>query len=349
MPDIIGGEFAINPALVNPDSKFYLDADEILYASGRSALYFILLNIKKNNPLIDTVLLPEYLCGSIFDAVTNAGFKYIFYKIEITLTPDINDIMDIAVSTSCLLLINYFGLINIEPIIGKIKEFRPDICIVLDNVQALFEMRKNTRANYAFTSLRKWIPVPDGAIVKTKEHGMLVPRQKNSFSQWKFVAGLLKTYRFFPEVDDAVYLDLFSKGEQALETSFDCVCSSISLSILNKLDYVDIASRRRENALFLSNELKQMDDSWLIFDDVLTLSDKVPMFLPLRTKKRDAIKRKLAGNNIFCPVHWLRPPSIPCGECSFHIYETEISLIIDQRYSEHDMKRIFDIIKSCKV
>jgi hypothetical protein len=264
MSRIIGGEFPINPCLINPKAYFQHEKDEYLYANGRSAFYYILMNINNNYPAIDTILLPEYLCYSIIEVIKKTNFKYIFYAINEILMPDVINLFELNAENSCLLLINYFGIINIEPIIAKLKKTVPQMCIILDNVQALFEMRKKTMANYSFTSFRKWLAVPDGAIVKTNEKGMIFPNQTNAFCQWKFAASILKEYNEFPEIDDAVYLDLFSKGEELLKTNYNYKCSEISLSILNQLNFTDIIFIRKKNALYL---LKEIDSRYLIIKD----------------------------------------------------------------------------------
>jgi hypothetical protein len=72
----------------------------------------------------------------------------------------------------------------------------------------------------------------------------------------------------------------------------------------------------------------------------------VPMFVPIRTNKRNEIKEKLASHNVFCPIHWPLPSS-HARKLSNSIYSEELSLIIDQRYSIQDMNLIIDIVDSC--
>jgi hypothetical protein len=80
MSVVIGGEFAIDPNLIKPDSKIIFESDEYVYSTGRSALYHILLNIRKNYPYIDTIVIPNYLCHSIIDVISYTQFKYISYE-----------------------------------------------------------------------------------------------------------------------------------------------------------------------------------------------------------------------------------------------------------------------------
>lgn len=259
--------------------------------------------------------------------------------------PDNRQIVDLYTNKTVLFLINYFGITNLNPLIIELRDEIPGICIILDNVQALFEMKKPQKVNYSFTSLRKWLPVPDGAIVRTNEIGMESPKEKNIFSQWKFAGALLKNYRYFSEVEDEIYLELFNRGEIFLGKSYSYKCSDISLSILNTLNYDHIKKIRLDNAEFLVNSLKHIDLSILPCQTKLINSEMVPMFVPICSNKREQIKEKLSNNNIFCPIHWPPPPA----ELVNSIYEKELSLVVDQRYSIQDMDLVVSIIKSCIV
>jgi hypothetical protein len=344
MPSIIGGEFAIEPGVIDPSSRMSFEADEYVYSTGRSALYYILINIKINYPQINTLLIPNYLCHSIIEIIEYADFRYILYEIGLALIPDINQLYELSGYSTGLLFINFFGLTNIETVITNMRKMIPDACIILDNVQSLFEMRKHTEANYVFTSLRKWLPVPDGAVVKTKEKGMNLPDIDNAFSQLKFAASLLKAYNYFPEIKDKMYLDLFLKGEEILNKNYNCKCSTISLSILGQIDYIHIINVRRNNAKFLISELEDIDDLYMVINSDSMGKEMVPMFLPVFSENRDLIKEQLFKNNIFCPIHWPVPRQLRCNISQ--IYAKELSLVIDQRYSIQDMERIVKILKT---
>ena len=64
-----------------------------------------------------------------------------------------------------------------------------------------------------------------------------------------------------------------------------------------------------------------------------------PLFVPIITKKRNEIRQFLTDNKIYCPVHWPKPAG-----CESNLYDTELSLICDQRYSEEDMKRLVEVL-----
>ena len=68
-----------------------------------------------------------------------------------------------------ILLVDYFGLSNIQPYIDCIKSLRPDILIIIDAVQAFLSIvlseNKYSGADIVITSPRKFLPIPDGGLV----------------------------------------------------------------------------------------------------------------------------------------------------------------------------------------
>ena len=82
MNRVIGGEFEIS--LQNISKKYstlpkYFEHG-YFYSSGRAALYHILSLVKKIGK--KNILLPEYLCESVVEAVKLASVSFKFYKIS---------------------------------------------------------------------------------------------------------------------------------------------------------------------------------------------------------------------------------------------------------------------------
>lgn len=59
----------------------------------------------------------------------------------------------------------------------------------------------------------------------------------------------------------------------------------------------------------------------------------------MKTGDRDALRKYLIDNGIYCPIHWPEVMGATIG-----VRENELSLICDQRYSEGDMQAIVDAI-----
>lgn len=341
MSRIIGGEFEIDPVSLKSQVKWD-DSNGLYYSSGRAALYYILENIRQQSSLIDTILLPDYLCESIIETVNLKGYKIKYYELTDQLTIKRENFSKLYSGKEAVLLINYFGLVNTEEQVEYIRTLDSYSCIILDNVQAFYDMGNQTKANYSFTSFRKWFPIPDGALVKTKEVGVSSPKGENKFVEYKTAASILKNCRNENVKLDDIYLNLFDKGEQLIPANMDAQMSTVSKLIFSNLDFDSIAIRRIENAKFIISELKELG-----INPLLNLKEnKVPLFVPIKLNARDLIRVKLAEKGIFCPVHWpvIIPDQLLKGR---EMFEKELSIVIDQRYNIQDMSQIIAIIKQC--
>lgn len=327
---IIGGEFAIDP-----NAKFDGKAEQtIAYSSGRAALYQILLACEKKIGQKGTIALPDYLCSSITQTVIDKGWNYIFYHINPELYPECYE-----QDCDAVLLINYFGMLNPEKVISKIRERFPNRLIILDNVQAYYEMQKDIGADYRFCSYRKWFPVPDGADIISIDDETITPEYlyQNTFAKYKFAGNVLKNFE--KEVGSNIILKLLADGEETLDRNYLCNPYELSPRLISEVDVELTARKRRENASILHTELSKLDIPHVYS------SDGVPLFVPIFVNNRDEVRRAMFAEEIFTPVHWPVVSSEINGNNT--LYETELSLICDQRYGEEQMLKQIAVLKQC--
>jgi hypothetical protein len=114
--------------------------------------------------------------------------------------------------------------------------------------------------------------------------------------------------------------------------------SDITVHLLNQMDYQQIRNKRIENASVLTKGLKKMGVNVLMDFNKC----QVPLFVPISIQKRDVLRKLLRKNNVFCPVHW--PRCVETASLNQRLYETELSLVIDQRYDKKDMTKILNLI-----
>lgn len=329
----IGGEFEVSPDLLKKtDSQInYFNAD-YLFSSGRTALYYILLNETS-----EKVYTPDYMCPCVNETIKTAGKQLIKYHVNDKFEPAVSKTNEYVI----FLLVNYFGLCAIDESIILIRKNMPNAVIVLDDVQALWDLKQKHEVDYTFSSYRKWLPVPDGAPVVTKRQIICDDLSKNTFSKHKIIGSLLKYYRYFDEIDDNDYLKFFESGEYLLDKDWNCKTSSFSLNILTKLNYDDIQEQRRINYAYLLTNLPFENFSGGgTFVEYNLLNNKyfVPMFLPIFSENRNDIRKKLMEHNIFCPIHW---------SIKNELAKKELSIVCDQRYTIDDMNRIIKVVKEC--
>ena len=118
---IIGGEFEIRTKdFIKYGSTQPFEFNKgYFYSSGRAALHHILsLLIQKEKKKI---LLPDYLCESIVEVVKISKIPFYFYSINEDLSINIDSIKEIYTEKSSILIINYFGGIDV---LNEIKKLR---------------------------------------------------------------------------------------------------------------------------------------------------------------------------------------------------------------------------------
>lgn len=332
MSQIMGGEFAISDELLVEGRK---PCENIMLSSGRGALVAILQEIEEKIGKKGRIFLPNYLCESITNVVRDIAWKYEFYHVNSRMEIELDRVGSQINGFDVILLINYFGLTPLKETIEQIRERASDIVIVEDDVQAFYELH-NTRADYSFTSLRKWFPCPDGAII----HANLPLRceeeiKENQWGKYKFAGNILKNYvRHF---DEHIALGLLEQGEQMLDADYCSSCSEVSKIIFSNLELKKIADKRRKNAQLLHNELEKMKIAHGYCEDA------VPLFVPIFIKNRDELRQLFFSKEIFVPKHWPVISEEINGNNS--LYDTELSLLCDQRYGASDMMRQIEVLR----
>ena len=335
---MIGGEFPIAVTdVLNSETRHLQSTDVYTYSSGRAALYQILKYLKKEKK-INRILLPDYLCSSVLVPAKTLKLEYEFYPIDERLELEQDSFEKLYDKTTAVLLINYYGLKDLSKQVAYIREFDQNAIIIEDDVQAFYEFKKDLNGvDFKFTSLRKTFAVPDGGLVKTN-HNLPKLDSINTFGQYKAAAALLKSMRE-GNFNDQIYLELFEKGESLIDGELEFGMSPIAKKLYSYVDEERAKVRRLNNANYLLEQLAKLE-----IKPILPLtSDHVPLFVPIVLKNRDVVRKAMFKKEIFCPIHWpLEGVDLQRGSI---MAETELSLIIDQRYGVKDMEEIIRVLK----
>lgn len=337
---MIGGEFEID---VQQHYQIRNAEPEgvVTYASGRSALYNILAYLKEKSE-IQSVLFPDYLCESVYQMAEKNQIGVEFYALDEQLNPDLRDIEYKYDATKAVLIINYFGLKECDAMVDRLRSIHQEMVIILDNVQAPYEMLKETDADYTFSSFRKAFPVADGSWVISKKHTLPQFERVNEFAQYKIAASYLKVIRDKHLFNDEVYLELFHKGEVKIDDDYQTDMTQLSKDILANMEWNRWAILRKRNALTIIEGLKELGISPII----PLQENKVPLFIPIRIENRDKVRKAMFANNIFLPVHWPVEDGYKSRmKRGCDLAQHELSIIVDQRYSMSDMKSILTILE----
>ena len=302
--------------------------------SGRTAIDLIIQDVAKRRP-VRKVYMPAWGCDSMLAPFLAHGTQVRFYDIGHT---DFTDFTDIFYVT------NYFGYENTLPI-ETVKKFKANGAIILYDRTHSFLMENDPYlelADYSFASIRKWMGVIGGAVVYGMNDCQLKPCP---YLDCKEQAMRMKKVYIEGDtsIDKQAFLSLYGEfGHHLAEDYQNYEMDDLSYALYKTEDFAAMRQKRRENAKYLHENLKGVQFLGELSDNA------VPLFVPVffnTTEQRNAVRKKLIEAQIYCPIHWPKPAQIPANFEVNKIYDTELSLICDQRYDINDMKRIIETIQ----
>lgn len=317
------------------------NSQETLVLSGRTAIDIIIKDILKTRK-VRNVYLPAYCCDSMIDPFIRNGIDVKLYDIDYD--EKLKYLIDADTETDIFYVNNYFGYEN--TISNKIIEHfeHKGAIIIYDKTHSLFMTNDATDAlaDYTFASIRKWVGVVCGAVVGKKEGSFDVKLKDYPYLQCKIDAMQEKALFVKGEnVDKQLFLSKYGEfGHHLSEEYQGYRMDSLSVGIWQQYDKVTIRETRRENAAVLHLESK------LHFMDKLS-ANSCPIFVPVffeTTEMRNAVRKSLIEEQIYCPIHWPKNKLVTPEMKVNDIFDKELSLICDQRYTECDMERISEVI-----
>ncbi len=328
MVNEIGSEFWDVPVLTRETNCFPVNSQWFL--SGRSALKSIIAELTHCR----SVALPSWCCDSMIKPFRDAGMRVCFYPVWF----DKGLKRSLRCDADALLLMDYFGYSSEEPGITGYGG------VLIRDITHSFLTKRCDDADYYFGSLRKWCGVWTGGYAYAADgHPLRTGGAVNSeYAAARSRAMELKaSYLRGESAGKTAFLSLFAQAEELLEKADVCASAQRDILLARRLDADTIKERRRQNARVLMDALGEI----LMFPELKR--DDCPMMAPILVPngKRDALRRFLIENNVYCPVHWPLTSMHETNARTRYIYENELSLVCDQRYSPVDMEREAELVK----
>jgi dTDP-4-amino-4,6-dideoxygalactose transaminase len=354
----IGGELDLDPALL-----FAATGDEIapffpnaaLVSTGRTALKIIARLLKQSNRP-PRVLLPSYLCASIVQPFENEQVSLSFYPVEEDLATDPQVLLRAIRQTrpGACLFINYFGFPPSAAVAAALASCRKDSWVIEDCSQGFWtegpESAVGHVGDFVLASLRKFLPVPDGALLvnRSGEHLPALTPASGEFQRYRVLGKTLR-YEFLqrpaelPEIE-AAYMKLFAAAESLLDTEIPWNAASVlSRRVLQTVSLAEVMTRRRKNYSVLADAFAEdsrlRDIARPVFPDLA--AGILPLAFPVRVtgQRRDELRRELAGRGIFCSLLWPLPSQVSTETFpgSHRLSRDILCLPVDQRYDAEDM------------
>lgn len=343
----IGSEFWIDAAFTHIEHNPVLErwtGSQRSYLSGRTALSAILDDICLSAQWKQQVLayLPSYCCHTMIEPFIRHGMRVEFYTVKFE-NGEFKQEIDASKVCDVILVLDYFGY-------GREHRFVPkNATVIRDMTHAVFSHHAYVDdADYTFTSLRKWGAIA-GAAIATKQNGEWLTeeatKQNSAYLSLRYTGYSDKARYFAGEAGtDKGYLQTFRQAESLLETDYQNYTADEE-SLRNAESLGDYVTQRRKNAEHLLFGLQNISIVEPLFP---ALNDgDAPLFVPIAVKngKRDGLRQYLIENSIYCPVHWPLSSLHKITGKERELYDTELSLVCDQRYGVTEMERQLNMIR----
>jgi len=242
-----------------------------------------------------------------------------------------------------VIAVNYFGIRGGE-IWRSWREHNQGVLVEDHSHDPVSGWALASNADYAFASLRKTLPVPDGAILWSPR-GLPIPATgtgDSSASLLKLSAMLWKREYLlgsFPPEAKLTYRAWQQESEHALEKSPISFATDLSRQYLSWGVAVKWRKRRVDNTRRLLSKLRGIREFRPIFLDWPQEAAPLGAVFEFDSPKhRDATRHRLQEAGIYCPVHWLATAG--CDPAARDLAGRLLTIPTDQRYTNQDMEKI---------
>ncbi len=308
------------------------------FISGRSALKSIIHELGG----CKTVAMPSWCCESMIKPFVEAGKEVHFYPVYM----QDGLCQNIGFECDVLVVMDYFGYTNSQVDLRSYNGV-----IIRDLTHSVFSHEYND-ADYYFGSLRKWCGLWTGGFAWSNNNRKLVStlsenrkyrdtRKDAMALKKKYISNQSKATS--SNTQSKKYLKLFSDAESLLDGIGIEVADERDIELIPLLDIEYIKKRRRENARILMDAFRD----WLVFPELKV--SECPLFVPvvIPNGKRDELRKELIIQGIYCPIHWPVSSYHIINDVEKKIYNNELSLVCDQRYTIKEMNYMIACIKHC--
>lgn len=299
--------------LPSPDeiSKYLLDSpaplrgDWEFFASGRCALNRVILEIKKRG-FRGRMFLPRYFCPEAARSISKNVKVEFFEDLPSEDSPRFETLN--AAPGDAVMAVNFFGLRDMA-LWAEWKRLNPET-ILLENASHTPFSYGAADADFAFGSLRKWLPLPDGGFVSAKNPAEIFRKPASSMSDFAsdFLAASLSRAQENGFSDDFAERLFYGAEAKISAITNPARMSAYSMHMLARLDVTKMAEVR-----YCSVRAFSLKAALGGYFEELSFSggrnpEKFSVYCPvLRFRAahvRDAVYAELRKEGMFAPIYW---------------------------------------------
>ena len=327
------------------------DRARLLFGTGRDAIRAILA-LGMLSKGWKRLWIPAYFCQTVVQSIVETGINVRNYS---AWYPGVSKDEDgpRAVPGDVVLVVNHFGLKSQSPCV---IDTRNASAVLEDHTHDPWSPWAFTsKADYCIASLRKVLPIPDGAVLWSPS-SLSLPEPPPLTEEHDRAAGMkLEAMKLKAEhlagssLDKEVYRKLFASGEKRLSGSSVSAISAWSQEQLDRFPVSAWRKIRRRNVQTLLHAL-----SGLPWAHVLAPSDdldSVPFSAVLlfeTTEFRNFVREGLILTGVYPAILWPLDEPVLDGIPREAVGASRrmLSIHCDMRYSEQDLKRVAERISA---
>lgn len=332
----VGSEFHWDPADHRVSGNRSLPATVATYASGTGALRGLLRLLGHGR----TVHLPSFFCQDVVDALSAEMTVDRYTELPDGRGPDPASLR--ARPGDVVLRVNLFGRGRDVP---RLRWLPEGTVLVEDHTHdPLSPWARRSTADYAVASLRKYLPLPDGALLWSPTGNALpaAPTRIEPAAEEKLRAMRIKAaWLRGADVDKESFRALQRSAENAICQGVTAM-SVFSLRTLTRLPTHHMRAQRIRNASRLTVALADLPAVQMLPAPPLGGAPfGVQLVLP-GAEERDRLRYQLESRRIYAAVHWPLPGGGPAAETSARL----LTLPVDHRYVDADIDRVAAAVRA---
>lgn len=308
------------------------DPDHLLYLeSGRQALALVSGHLRQRG--FKALVFPSHYCESMITPFIRDGWEVQLIAVDSTwrCVPPDRPLPDPA--HTLIFSMSYFGVPESPTWLAFLNEsVALGARVLSDETHRLLEPGL-AAAHFRVGSLRKLVPVPDGAFLagvegETSSTGRQGAIRRDAMRvKATYLAGELS----------GPHLPLYAHAESVTEADErPARMSVVAEQMVSVVDYEKLAEARMLNHAYLEEELTELGVQ------VTTGQARVPSHAVISLPDVRALRTYLTGQRIYCPIHWPVPPKSYPRRSLWR--DDVLSIPIDHRYSAADMERVVSAI-----
>lgn len=325
----------------------------VFFQSGRNAIEALMKCIQEKSG-IQKILLPDYVCETVLDAVIRANMEYELYCVNRNFELELSDIeKGVQSGIRCLYIVQYFGNKFSKQTIDAIAKWHKEGVIVVEDITMSLFSSDSTGGvgfgDYILGSIRKWLPIPDGGFLCSKEQVLPEITAHSYVSKYTDYYRLVQTMKrmyvqggFRDKELKENYLTYYRNSIEELFSDYRIYpMSEFSMNYIKNYDWNEVVAKRIQNFDYLYEKIKNIEQ---IQVKIKREDGYIPLGMVIRCDARDQLMNRLIENDIYCNVHWrlkARTENPDIETLSMQI----MTIPCDQRYDIAEMDYIADVME----